>query len=52
MKTNLEVFKVLMSIVDSSHVLHQYVHLTTSIPGHIYGYDSVPFENPHSHLER
>lgn len=47
----LEVVDV-MSVVDSTHALHQYVHLTASFPRHIDSYGLVSLKNPHSHLHK
>lgn len=39
-------------VVDSSHILHQYVQLAASQSRHIDSYDIIPFKNPGSHLEK
>lgn len=51
LKCNLEVVDF-FSVVDSAHILHQYVHLTASFPSHVDSYGFVPFKNPHRHLEK
>lgn len=50
-QTNLEVIDV-FSKVDSAHVFHQNVHLTSSISRNIHTQDLVPFQNPYCHLRK
>lgn len=49
-KNNLKVIDV-FSIVDSAHVLHEYVQLTASFPSYVDSYGLVSFKNPDSHLK-
>lgn len=46
---NLKVIDV-FSIIDSTHILHQYVQLAANFSSYIDGYSIVPFKNSNSHL--
>lgn len=48
---NLKVIDV-FSIIDSTHILHQYVQLAANFSSYIDGYSFVPFKNSNSHLKQ
>lgn len=50
-ESDLEVVDV-FPVVDSSHILHQYVQLAAGHSRHIDSYDMVPFKNSSGHLEK